>query len=99
MLLRKLLPLLAVCFSLHTQAQQVVHARNINLVTTPGVQLVVQGGMKFTGTTTWKDRSTPALLPNPVAGQSDWVDSTTGVFISTQGNTIFGNGSNVQQLI
>jgi len=99
MFLKKILPLFAACFGGSAQAQQVVHANNVQLVTTPGIQVVVQGGMKFTGTTTWKDSSTTTLLPNPVAAQSDWVDSTTGVFISNYGNTIFSNGTNVQQLI
>jgi hypothetical protein len=60
------------------------------LVSTPGVRIVAQGGIKFTGTTSWKDSGTTSLLSNPAANISDWVDSTaTGVLVGNIGSTIF----------
>lgn len=82
------------------KAQQIAHAKDVQLVSTPGLRIVTQGGIKFTGTTQWKDSGTTTLLLNPVANIADWVDSTaTGVFFNNQGTTIFNNTITQQELI
>ena len=81
-------------------AQQIAHAKDVQLVSTPGLRIVTQGGIKFTGSTQWKDSGTTTLLLNPIANIADWVDSTaTGVLINNQGTTIFNNTITQQELI
>lgn len=82
-------------------AQQIAHAKDVQLVSTPGTKIVSQGSIKFTGTTSWKDSGTTTLLTNPVSNLSHWVDSTaTGVFAAnSQGTVVFNNYINNQQLI
>lgn len=98
--MRLVLSILALCMAYTSLAQQIAHASNVQLVSTPGTRLVLNGGIKFTGTTAWKDSGITQLLPNPAAGLADWVDSTAaGVLINNQGTTVFDNNSNLQQLI
>lgn len=80
-------------------AQQIAHAKDVQLVSTPGIKLVLQGGIKFTGTTTWKDSGTTTLLTNPAANIADWVDSTSGVLINNEGTTVFNNTITQQEII
>lgn len=82
-------------------AQQIAHAKDVQLVSTPGTKIVSQGSIKFTGTTNWKDSGTTYILTNPVSNLSHWVDSTaTGVLdANSQGTVIFNNYINNQQLI
>jgi Secretion system C-terminal sorting domain len=83
-------------------AQQIARATNIRLVSEPGVQLVSTGGITFTGTTSFTHRGSLTLLSNPVAGNSDWLDSTggTGVFDATSsGHVLFRGTALLQQQI
>ncbi len=80
-------------------AQQIAHAKDVMLVSTPGTKIVTQGGIKFSGTTLWKDSGTTTLQRNP-AGFADWVDSTAaGVLFNNIDTIIFNNTANTQQLI
>jgi hypothetical protein len=73
--------LLITCFATLTNAQQVVKATNVNIVTTPTTQIVINGGITFTGTTNFKDSGTVFLRPNTLGGRENWMDSTAaGVY-------------------
>lgn len=86
------------CVFIH--AQKIATAKNVQLVSTPGVQLVLKGGIAFSGNTAWKDSGTTTLNANPVAGLSDWQDSTaSGVLVNSYGTTIFNNSVNTTQIL
>lgn len=101
MLLKKInLLVLLIMAGLTASSQQIMHAKDVQLVTSPGTRIVTQGGIKFTGTTSWKDSGLTVINLNPVSGLADWVDSTaTGVLVNDTGTITFSNGTNVQQLI
>lgn len=80
-------------------AQKIATAKNVQLVSTPGVQLVLKGGMAFSGNTAWKDSGTTTLKADPVSGLADWQDSTaTGVLVNAYGSILFSNHTNTQQI-
>lgn len=101
MLFRKILgSSLLLMLSLQVSSQQIMHAKDVQLVSSPGTRIVTQGGIKFTGTTSWKDSGLTTLQLNPIANQADWVDSTaTGVLVSDTGTITFANSTTVQELI
>ncbi len=76
-------------------AQQVVKATNVNLVTTPGTRIVVNGGITFLGTTNFKDSGEVYLRPNTLGGGENWLDSTaTGVYdLNSNGKVFFESDS------
>jgi Secretion system C-terminal sorting domain len=59
-------------------AQQVVKATNVNIVSTPGTKIVINGGITFTGSTNFKDSGEVYLRTNTLGGQENWTDSTAG---------------------
>jgi Secretion system C-terminal sorting domain len=80
-------------------AQQIAGARNVQLVTQPATQLVLKGGISFTGTSLLTHKGTVTLLSNPVSGTANWLDSTAGVMnISSNGLVAFKGGSSLQQV-
>lgn len=96
MLLKKInLLVLLACCSFAAGAQQVVKATNVNMVTTPGTRLVINGGITFTGTTTLRDSGQIDLLLNTTGGRENWMDSTAaGVYTSnSNGKVVFASDS------
>lgn len=65
------------------QAQQLARARYVNIVTTTSspdtLNIVSKGGISLIGSTSFAQHGKLTLLSNPVSGNSDWLDSTTGV--------------------
>jgi hypothetical protein len=91
--------LLFLLLALESSAQQLARGRNVQLVSQPNTQLVVRGGITFTGTTNFNHRGTLTLFSNPIAGNSDWLDSTSGVFAASSiGHVLFRGGSSLQQV-
>jgi hypothetical protein len=76
-------------------AQQVVKATNVNMVSTPGTKIVINGGITFTGTANFKDSGEVYLRPNTLGGQENWTDSTAGgVYdIASNGKVFFESDS------
>jgi hypothetical protein len=88
------------CCLVMVRAQKIVTASGIQLVSTPGIQLAIKGGIEFNENTTWKDSGTTTLLANPVSGIANWQDNTaSGVLVNAKGNTIFNNTVSTQQVI
>lgn len=80
-------------------AQKIATAKDVQLVSTPGIQIVMKGGIAFSGNTSWKDSGTTILKANPIANLADWLDSTaSGVLLNPYGHTIFNNTFNTQQI-
>lgn len=85
--------------ALQSSAQQLARGRNVQLVSQPNTQLVVRGGITFTGTTSFNHKGALILYSNPIAGNSDWLDSTAGVLAaSSHGHVLFRGGSALQQV-
>lgn len=93
--MQKLIVVLFVLIAGHAQAQQVVRATNVYLVTTSGTKVVINGGISFIGTSNLISTADSIYLyTNAPVTSADWLDSTaTGVMdISSTGN-VFMNGS------
>jgi hypothetical protein len=95
MLFRKINLIPIVLLALNANAQQVVKATDVNIVTTPGTRLVVNGGVTFTGTSTLRDSGKIFLLKNTIGGRENWSDSTAaGVYTTnSNGQVIFASDS------
>ena len=95
MLLKKLSLVCLAMISLNTYAQQVAKATNVNMVTSPGTRIVINGGITFTGTSNFKDSGQVFLLSNTIGGRENWLDSTaTGVYdANSNGKVIFSSDS------
>lgn len=95
MLLKKLSLICLALISLNTYAQQVARATNVNMVTSPGTQIVINGGITFTGTSNFKDSGQVFLLRNTLGGRENWLDSTVaGVYdANSNGKVIFSSDS------
>ncbi|HMK03235.1 MAG TPA: T9SS type A sorting domain-containing protein [Ferruginibacter sp.] len=75
-----------------THAQQLVRAANVQLVTTSGTKIVVNGGITFTGSSNLKSIADSIYIYKTAAvGTEGWLDSTaTGVLDgSSTGNVLF----------
>lgn len=80
-------------------AQQTAQARNVQLVVQPNTQIVLKGGISFTGTTTLLHKGKMVLNAAPAAGTADWLDSTSGVLsTASTGHVLFSNTVNLQQV-
>jgi len=80
-------------------AQQVARANHVQLVSQPNTQLVIRGGINFTGTTSFIHKGGLTLLSNPVSGNADWLDSTSGVMHTTSaGHVSFKGTAALQQV-
>jgi hypothetical protein len=96
--------LLLFVFTCSIQAQQLVRATDIEMVTTPGTKLVLTGGggagggITFMGTTNWKSLGDSIYMyKTTAAGPEGWLDSTTaGVLDPTSTGSVFFNGSFLQ---
>jgi hypothetical protein len=97
-----LIAILFLCWMMNSSAQQVMRARHVKLVTTTsasaGLQIVCKGGVTFIGnTTSFMQNGNLTLLSNPVSGNSDWLDSTTGVISAASLGMVNFNGTTVLQ--
>jgi len=93
--MQKLIVALFVLITGHTQAQQVVRATNVYLVTTSGTKVVINGGISFIGTSNLISTDDSIYLyTNAPVTSADWLDSTaTGVMDLTSTGNVFLNGS------
>lgn len=83
MLLKKTGLVLLSLAALNGYGQQVAKATNVQLVSSPGTRIVINGGITFTGTSNWKDSGKVFLQKNTVggSGSENWLDSTAaGVY-------------------
>lgn len=78
--------------------QQVARATNVQLVTTAGTKIVLNGGITFTGTSVWNSTADSVYLyKNTGVNPEGWLDSTaTGVLSAASTGTVFFNGSLLQ---
>lgn len=83
----------------YATAQQVAHARNIQLVSQPGTQLVLKGGISFTGTTDFTHKGKITLTEGPVTGTAHWLDSTAGVLNNASAGHVALKGGAIQQQV
>lgn len=84
-------------------AQQVARARYVQLVTTSSptdtLNITSKGGISFIGSTRLVQHGHLTLLSNPVSGNADWLDSTTGVIsASSTGMVNFKGVTNLQNI-
>ncbi len=95
MLLKKFGLIYLCLLAVSANAQQVAKATNVNLVTSPGTRIVINGGITFTGTSNFKDSGQVFLLSNNIGGRENWLDSTaSGVYdANSNGKVIFGSDS------
>jgi hypothetical protein len=97
------LPLLF-AFTCSMQAQQLVRATDVEMVTTPGTKIVLTGGggsgggITFMGTSNWRSNGDSIYLYKSTAASPEgWLDSTTlGVLHSSSTGSVFFNGSFLQ---
>jgi hypothetical protein len=87
---------------LPTTAQQLVRASHVKLVTTSSasspLQITSKGGISFIGNnTSFTQHGQLTLLSNPIAGASDWLDSTTGVLTPATTGMINFRGTTLRQ--
>jgi hypothetical protein len=62
-------------------AQQLIKAVNCRIVSSPGTQLVVNGGILFSGSSSFTDSGTVIIAKNTGGGAENWTDSTaTGAY-------------------
>lgn len=99
MLLKKLGFIAILLFAFKSYSQQLVRATDVQLVTTPGTRLVMNGGgISFTGTSNWKSNGDSIYLYKTTATPNEgWLDSTTlGVLDATSTGHVFFMGTNRQ---
>ncbi|MDP4264986.1 MAG: hypothetical protein Q8941_20835, partial [Bacteroidota bacterium] len=95
--------ILIVWLYLPSRGQQVARARYVNLVTTTSspdtLRLVSKGGISFIGNSSFAQYGMLTLLNNPIAGNSDWLDSTAGVLTPASTGTVnFMGATNLQNI-
>ena len=92
--------LICVMLALQLRAQNLVRAGNVQLVTQPNTQLVIKGGIRFTGNTGFTNKGGVTIYANPLSGNADWTDSTaTGAMNSAStGKVSFKGSSTLQQV-
>ncbi|MBK8496652.1 MAG: hypothetical protein IPL50_17915 [Chitinophagaceae bacterium] len=94
MLLKKTGTVIFALLAFNSYSQQLVRATDVQLVTTPGTRLVMDGGgISFTGTTNWKSNGDSIYLYKTTATPNEgWLDSTTnpnGVLDATSTGHVF----------
>ena len=78
-------------------AQAVVTATNVQLNSSAGTRLVIQGGISFTGTSAFTDNGRVDILTNPLGPASNWNDATaTGVYAVASTGHVFFSASALQ---
>ncbi|MBL7730441.1 MAG: T9SS type A sorting domain-containing protein [Chitinophagaceae bacterium] len=92
--------LVCAMLALQLPAQNLVRAGNVQLVTQPNTQLVIKGGVRFTGTTDFTNKGAVTIYANPLSGTADWTDSTTAGVMNnaSAGRVSFKGSSTVQQV-
>ena len=91
----KIFVLLFAITAAKSYGQQLVRATNINMVTTAGTKLVINGGISFIGTALLKSTADSIYLYTTApATSADWLDSTAaGAMDVTSTGHVFLNGS------
>lgn len=83
-------------------AQTIFTATNVQIVTTAGTEVVIEGGASFETGTTVNNNGTITLRPNAAAGAENWTNNTGGSFLTGTGlvnmrgnanQSIIGNNS------
>jgi len=78
-----------------TYSQQLVRATNVNMVTTAGTKIVINGGISFIGTSVLTSTGDSIYLYKTTASSPEgWLDSTAGGVMNTvsTGNVFFRGG-------
>lgn len=86
-------------FASNAYSQQLVRATNVNMVTTAGTKIVIDGGISFIGSSVLKSTADSIYLyKSTVSSPEGWLDSTggTGVMDLTSTGSVFFNGSQRQ---
>jgi len=99
MLLQRMGTVIFALLAFNSYGQQLVRATNVELVTTPGTRIVMNGGgISFTGTTNWQSNGDSIYLYKTTATPNEgWLDSTTnGVLAATSTGHVFFMGTNRQ---
>lgn len=96
--MKKLLkiPLLTLLlFGSASYSQQVARATDVNMVSTAGTKIVINGGISFIGTSVLKSTDDSIyLFKNTATNPEGWLDSTaTGVMDITSTGNVFFNGA------
>jgi hypothetical protein len=81
-------------FQIASIGQTIVTVSNVQLVTTAGTEIVVQGGIDFTSGATAVNNGTITLNNNPAAGAENWINNTGGSFLTGNGLVNFRGASN-----
>ncbi|MBK9532302.1 MAG: hypothetical protein IPO42_11060 [Chitinophagaceae bacterium] len=92
MLLQRMGTVIFALLAFNSYGQQLVRATNVELVTTPGTRIVMNGGgISFTGTTNWQSNGDSIYLYKTTATPNEgWLDSTTnGVLAATSTGHVF----------
>jgi len=100
-MIKKIIPLLLLfgCFEKSSHAQQLVRATDVNMVTTAGTKIVIDGGgISFIGTSVLTSTADSIYLVKTSATSPEgWLDSTaTGVMNVTSTGNVFFRGTNRQ---
>jgi|GEM_PF-887360 len=93
--MRKLLFTIFAATALKSNAQQLVRATNVIMVTTAGTKIVINGGISFIGSALLKSTGDSIyLLKTTASSPEGWLDSTaTGAMdITSTGNVFFRGG-------
>src|SRR6185369_10425837 len=93
--MRKLLFTIFAAIALKSNAQQLVRATNVNMVTTAGTKIVINGGISFIGSALLKSTGDSIyLLKTTASSPEGWLDSTaTGAMDVTSTGNVFFRGS------
>ena len=96
--MRKILFIFAAAFAVKAEAQQLVRATNVQMVSTAGTKIVINGGISFIGTSLLKSTDDSIyLLKTTATNPEGWLDSTAlGVMDVTSTGNVFFRGSNRQ---
>jgi Secretion system C-terminal sorting domain len=100
MLLKKTGLIVFAMLTFKSYGQQLVRATNVQLVSTPGTKIIVNGGITFTGTSNLKSNADSIYIYKTTAAATEgWLDSTaTGVMDLTSTGDVFFRGGFLQSL-
>lgn len=83
--------------NLKTMSQQIARASNVQMVAEAGTQIVIEGGISFTGTSNWVNNGETHLYKTTATNPEGWLDSTAaGVLDLTSTGNVFFRGNNRQ---
>jgi Secretion system C-terminal sorting domain len=83
--------------ALAANGQQVMTVQSAQMTAGPGSQIVVRGGITFTGTASLNHNGVLRLQRNSTSGVSNWLDSTAGGVLSGTGQVLFESNTTQQQ--